>query len=218
MGSEESKPVVVPYTPPKPQLPTADIGEELRQELEWVKVERRELEMAETALARAKFDSFEPKLVHNKLIGVNKTNQERVAETLITELKLTQIFDSNFEVGGGRTIEDQLRDLVRSTFQLLPITTDPVWHKFSGGTVFKAGIWEAGRRFSSRYGVIGGVENDDGTADIAYAIHLLQFELANDPNLEFTSEELGAIKDTYTEHQALLAFKQENLINEISYV
>jgi len=210
MGSEESKPVVVAYVPPKPQLPNADIGKELREELEKVKVKRRDLEMADTALARAKFDSFEPKLVHNKLIGVNKTNQERVVETLITELKLTQIFYSNFE--------DQLRDLVRSIFQSLPLTPEPSWSKFSSAPVYKAGIWEAGRRFSSMYGVFGGVENDDGTADIAYAIHLLQFELANDPNLEFTSEELGAIKDTYTEHQALLAFKQENLINEISYV
>jgi len=210
MGSEESKPVVVAYVPPKPQLPNADIGKELREELEKVKVKRRDLEMADTALARAKFDSFEPKLVHNKFIGVNKTNQERVGETLITELKLTQIFDSN--------CEDQMRDLVRKTFQFLPITPEPTWTRFSGGPAYTAGIWEAGRRFSSRYGVIGGVENDDGTADIAYAIHLLQFELADDPNLEFTDEELGAIKDTYTKHQALLAFKQENIVKEISYV
>ena len=92
-----------------------------------------------------------------------------------------------------------------------------MWSKFCA-PVYKAGIWEAGRRFSSRYGVIRGVENEDGTADIAYAIHLLQFELADDPNLEFTSEELGAIKNTYTEHQALLAFKQENIVKEISYI
>ena len=186
------------------------IGEQLEQALESVHLKRRDVETADNTLAYNRLTIFESKLVHNKLIGVNKTNQERVAETLITELKLTQIFDSN--------CEDQMRDLVRKTFQALSITTEPMWTKFSGGPGYKAGIWEAGRRFSSRYGVIGGVENEDGTADIAYAIHLLQFELADDPNLEFTAEELGAIKDTYTEHQALLAFKQENIVKEISYV
>ena len=185
------------------------IGEQLEQALESVHLKRRDVETADNTLAYNRLTIFESKLVHNKLIGVNKTNQERVAETLITELKLTQIFDSN--------CEDQMRDLVRQTFQSLSFTTEPLWSKFCA-PVYKAGIWEAGRRFSSRYGVIRGVENEDGTADIAYAIHLLQFELTDDPNLEFTDEELYAIKDTYTEHQALLAFKQEDIIKEISYV
>ena len=167
-------------------------------------VERRNLEIADTALARAKFDSFEPKLVHNKITGVNKTNLEKVGETLMMDLNLTEFFDPAFEKEIGKQ--------VRGLFEFLPLTSER--------KVKLEGTPMDGLRFRSIFGLIFGINNDDGTFDIAYAIHQLQFKLA--PRGFTLScnplEELVAIKELYPKHQALLAFKQENIIKEISYV
>jgi len=180
------------------------IGEQLEQALESVSVKRSELEIADTALARAKFDSFEPKLVHNKMEGVYEANLEKVAEIVTMELNLTD--DLNFEQELGEKMSNHFRHL-----------SECVSLTFTDGTRLPSPVGtretEDQRRYRSIYGVMFGTKNDDGTFDIAYAIYKLQFRLADDPNLEFTREELNAIKYTYMEHQALLAFKKE-----ISYV
>jgi len=178
------------------------IGEQLEQALESVSVKRSELEIADTALARAKFDSFEPKLVHNKMEGVYEANLEKVAEIVTMELNLTD-FDWDFD-------EQEIGRPVSDFFEGLPTFQDPT-------SRFEMEVFESPGEDQGRYrsiqGAIIGTKNDDGTFDIAYAIYKLQFRLADDPNLEFTREELNAIKYTYMEHQALLAFKKE-----ISYV
>jgi len=173
------------------------IGEQLEQALESVSVKRSELEIADTALARAKFDSFEPKLVHNKMEGVYEANLEKVAEIVTMELNLTD--DLNYEQEIGEKVSNYFGGLSYSSYDCE--FTEPNNQS------------EDQRRYRSIYGFIFGTKNDDGTFDIAYAIYKLQFRLADDPNLEFTREELNAIKYTYMEHQALLAFKKE-----ISYV
>jgi len=175
------------------------IGEQLEQALESVSVKRSELEIADTALARAKFDSFEPKLVHNKMEGVYEANLEKVAEIVTMELNLTD--DLNYE--------QEIGELVSNRFGMMSGCTSSKGY-FHPTDLAPA---EDQGRFRSIYGVMFGTKNDDGTFDIAYAIYKLQFRLADDPNLEFTREELNAIKYTYMEHQALLAFKKE-----ISYV
>ena len=181
------------------------INELLEQHFERVSVKRSELEIADTALARAKFDSFEAKLVHNKMEGVYKTNLEKVGETLMMDLNLTEFFDPAFEKEIGKQ--------VRGLFEFLPLTSERKV-KLEGTPM------DGGLRFRSIFGLIFGINNDDGTFDIAYAIHQLQFKLA--PRGFTLScnplEELVAIKELYPKHQALLSFKQENIIKEISYV
>ena len=180
------------------------IGEQLGQALESVHVGLRDVEGVDTELARAKFDSFEPKLVHNKITGVNKTNLEKVGETLMMDLNLTEFFDPAFE--------EEIGKQVRGLFEFLPLTSER--------KVKLEGTPMDGLRFRSIFGLIFGINNDDGTFDIAYAIHQLQFKLA--PRGFTLScnplEELVAIKELYPKHQALLSFKQENIIKEILYV
>ena len=179
------------------------IGEQLGQALESVHVGLRDVEGVDTELARAKFDSFEPKLVHNKITGVNKTNLEKVGETLMMDLNLTEFFDPAFE--------EEIGKQVRGLFEFLPLTSER--------KVKLEGTPMDGLRFRSIFGLIFGINNDDGTFDIAYAIHQLQFDIRNFANHGFGLEELVAIKELYPKHQqALLAFKQENIIKEISYV
>ena len=182
------------------------INEQLEQHLRFVSVKRSELEIADTALARAKFDSFEPKLVHNKMEGVYKTNLEKVGEILMMELNLTDFFDLNDAQKIGKPVSDH--------FEMLMVL-DGAQAKFAQSAKDQ-------RRYISIYGVMFGTKNDDGTYDIAYAIHQLQFDIRNFANHGFDLEELVAklveLVETYPKHQALLAFKQENIIKEISYV
>ena len=175
------------------------IGEQLGQALESVHVNLRDVEGGDTELARAKFDSFEPKLVHNKITGVNKTNLEKVGETLMMDLNLTEFFDPAFE--------EEIGKQVRGLFEFLPLTSERKVKLEKSPTLL--GIC------GSIFGLIFGINNDDGTFDIAYAIHQHQLEV---PGGAFKLKEIMAIKETYTKHQALLAFKQENIIKEISYV
>jgi len=184
------------------------IGEQLEQALESVSVKRSELEIADTALARAKFDSFEPKLVHNKMEGVYEANLEKVGEIVTMELNLTD--DLNYEQKIGKEVSFFFGSFL-SGCKALCLTA----MQFNIPDLVPA---EGQRRYRSIYGAMFGMKNDDGNFDIAYAIYQLQFRLADDPNLEFTSGELEAINKTYMDHQALLAFKKENIIKEISYV
>merc|ERR1719436_611660 len=68
-------------------------------------------------------------------------------------------------------------------------------------------------RFYSLYGYVTGAENsvDRNSVDIVYAIHHLEFSVRS--NSSFSVEEIQAIKDHYSKHQALIALKQEAFID-----
>ena len=53
---------------------------------------------------------------------------------------------------------------------------------------------------------------------MAYAIYQLEFDLDQDEGLNFEVDEMEAIQNHYTKHQALLTLKQENVIRAISFV
>ena len=175
------------------------IGEQLEQALESVHLKRRDVETADNTLAYNRLTIFESKLVHNKLIGVNKTNLEKVGEILMTELNLTEFFNPAFE--------EEIGKKVRELFQFLPLTSERKVELEK--SIIPMGIC------GSLFGLIFGINNDDGTFDIAYAIHQHQHEV---PGGAFSLKSIKPIKETYSKHQALLAFKQENIIKEISYV
>ena len=119
------------------------------------------------------------------------------------ELNLTDFFDLNDAQKIGKPVSDH--------FEMLMVL-DGAQAKFAQSAKDQ-------RRYISIYGVMFGTKNDDGTYDIAYAIHQLQFDIRNFANHGFDLEELVAIKELYPKHQqALLAFNQENIIKEISYV
>ena len=172
---------------------TQAIGGDHREAFSRVRVDRARLAIAVRALGRASgFKNFNYSLVNDVLEGVKEENLDAAADLVCQKLGLINRRDC---------------DSVRNSFMILAFVDN-------GDSKLEEFSLDQGE-FKSIYGFITGVRNSQGDVDIAYTVHQQEFAVED---MEFTAEEMEAIKMHYFRHVALLNLKQENIIHFISYV
>ena len=173
---------------------TQAIGGDIRQVFSNVRVDRAKLAIAVGALGRrGAFHNFNYSLANDVIEGVKMENLDAAADLVCSKLGLILNRDC---------------DSVRSTFQSLA---------FAEKSTAKLEDFSFGEfdGFKSIYGYVTGVQNSQGDVDIAYTVHQQEFSVED---MEFTTEEIEAIKMHYLKHKVLLNLKHENIIQSISYV
>jgi len=202
MGGGGSKPVeVVRYVPaPAPVVTTTTtttttttVVQKISKAFEKVTVDKKKLNLAVTALKRAKATGFDYSLANDKFEGVKKENVTKFCDIVCKKLHL---------------VEGRHKDAVTGAFAALELADKS-----------KAKIEELRldvTEFRSLYGFIFAAVNDDGKFDVAYTIYQLEFKL--NVSEGFSMDEMKAIKMHYSKNEALLTLKQENVIANINYI
>ena len=151
-------------------------------------VSKKEVKRAEDALERVVVTGFEEHLIHDTSIGLEIDKVGDFVEHVIERLQL------------------KTETEVRSTLEMMVLSD-------SRKSTMETSKLNQGN-FSSMYGFLGSVRNEDGTLTVVYALHKLEFSF---PDGCFTDQEIAAIKNHYGKKKALVALQQQNVIKAITY-
>ena len=165
-----------------------------------ITVERKSYNLAKNVLSR-KMDGWKESSLYDITTGISKEDLEEFGSLLIEQI--------------GVTIEEEKKKITSVCRQMKLARSKSC-------QVSHISVWRTA--FSTSYGYIAPTRADDGSFAFAYAFHSLEFKVAkeewflwfkSDPS--FTSEDIEAIKDSYSKYKALKMLKEEGVIEQIRF-
>ena len=184
---------------------TADlnaVNDALAKKFIKVKVNRREVEMAESTIDKMFFEHWTESMSNDVSTGISK---DKIGEFGMAMAEVLGLQPGSKE---DKTLKANLRKITISE---------------GAGSINAHSVMEMDFHldaFKSVYGFMCAIEQRNGNVAIAYAFHSLNFkisvnEMGEQVKLGFS--DIQCIKNTFSKHKALMALKDEGIIPFINY-
>lgn len=180
----------------------------LCEKFDEVNISKRKLDASRNVVSKMTTDHFDEKLEHVVTKDVKPEHLDEYAESLVKTLGLPNVEEQDRVCEGMKQL------------------------KFTGGDGGKGmRMLEVSYRnhsWSSIYGVLVVMKNEEGNYNVEYALHKVKFNItgtglgrhvlgSGSNEINISPEDIEAIKTAYCRHKALTTMKDEGIIDHINY-